>query len=273
MTAGIGPRLSFCRRFFCLRAVLLFGVGLFSGCSLFLRQPPLPRHAGIDVTDAADEKFAALVENADIIYFPSESVATAGRAGTAWKLLETLQRNGGLFALGWDLIGPAGDADNGLLREARRVGAHILALRCPPEITAAMSSDAAGISQSFEPPPRDFENFARRPSAHGMSEAKLRAAYEAALLAEEFAAARIAGHFREHPDQKILVFVRGDQLGRNHGVPYFVAQKTRARQLVLDSQPHPSSRSRLMAWDGSLLRQPRRLEVVDGAPLAAGDKL
>lgn len=264
--------------------ILLTSASLCSSCSFFSRPPPLPRHAAIESTIAADEEFTALVQNADIIYFPSESVTLTARTEAVWKLLEALQRTGDSFALGWDLIGGeeqplldrwakrqaaasdviprlhlrgAADGDENcraFLREANRSGAQILGLSCPPELLSKKASGSTSaspakeeISREFQPPSGDFERFAQRPSSRGVNEAKLRAAYEAKLLAEEFAAARIAGYFREHRSEKILVFARRDQLGRHHGVPYFVAQKTKARQLVLNSQNHPPPRSRLFA--------------------------
>jgi hypothetical protein len=215
---------------------------LVSGCSFFSRQPPLPRRAAIELTGRG-EKFARLIEDADIVYFPSESLALDSRSEAAWKLLEALRRNAPSFALGWDLAGS--DAEHReFLAEAGRSGAEILSLRPAGQVIADESL------RGFEPPPGDFERFARRFSPREFSEARVRAAYEAALLAEQFAAAKIAGRFREHPAEKIVVFLRRDYLGRDHGVPFFVAQKTKARQLILNPQRHPDSASGLLARNG-----------------------
>ena len=121
----------------------------------------------------------------------------------------------------------------------------------------------------FHPPPGDFERFAERFSAARMNETGLRAAYEAALLVEEFAADRIFGYFREHRDEKLLVFVDRRHLENNRGVPYFVAQKIKARQLVLDSQ---SNRLQLLALRNRRAF-PWRLEIIDGSPRAGSDQL
>jgi hypothetical protein len=67
----------------------------------------------------------------------------------------------------------------------------------------------------------------------------------------------------------LLVLVHRRHLGNDRGVPYFVAQKIKARQLVLDSQPHPPARSQLLALGG----REGRLEIVDGAPGAGRDQL
>jgi len=212
------------------RGFLCAAFFLVSSCSFFSRQPPLPRRAAIEPTGSG-EKFASLIEGADIIYFPSESVVLDSRSEAAWKLLEALRRSGVSFALAWDLVGREDERRN-FLAEAGKSGAEILPLRAPAQM------EADETSRGFEPPPGDFERFARRFSTRDPSEARLRDAYEAALLAQEFAAAKISAHFREHRGEKILVFLRRDHLGPDRGVPYFVAQKTKARQLILKPERH-----------------------------------
>jgi hypothetical protein len=214
-----------------VRGFLFAGCFLLSSCSFFSRQPPLPRRAAIEPTGSG-EKFGALVEEADIIYFPSESVALESRSEAAWKLLGALRRNGGTVAIGWDLV-ERDDAHRNFLAEAGKSGAEILPLRAPAQVVADETF------RGFEPPPGDFERFARRFSSRDANEARVRGAYETALLAQQFAAAKISSHFREHREEKILVFLRRDYLGRDRGVPYFVAQKTKARQLILNPQRHP----------------------------------
>jgi len=213
-----------------VRGLLCAVFFLVSSCSFFPRQPPLPRRTAIEPTGSG-EKFASLIEGADIIYFPSESVVLDSRSEAAWKLLEALRRSGDSFALGWDLVGRE-DEHRNFLAEAGKSGAEILALRSP----AQMESDET--FRGFEPPPGDFEVFVRRFSSRGLNEAGLRAAYETALRSQEFAAAKISAHFREHRGEKILVFLRRDHLGPDRGVPYFVAQKTKARQLILKPERH-----------------------------------
>jgi hypothetical protein len=106
-----------------LGAALLF---LLSSCGYFSHQPPLPRRAAVEPS-GSEEKFAALVQDADIIYFPSESVALHSRAEAAWKLLETLRGRGGSFAIGWDWNGNEGDRRT-YVDEASKAGAEILGL-------------------------------------------------------------------------------------------------------------------------------------------------
>jgi len=221
------------------RAFLGAGVCLLLSCSFFSRQPPLPRHAAIEPT-GSDKKFSSLIEDADIIYFPSESVALGSRAEAAWKLLEAVRRHGGSFALGWDETGNE-EKHRDFLAEASKAGGEILTLRAPAQ------GDANETLRGFEPPPGDYERFALQFASRELSEAKLRGMYETVLLAEQYAAAKIAAHFREHRGEKILVFVRRAHLGRDHGVPYFVAQKTKARQLILNPQRHRDSAPGLLA--------------------------
>ena len=200
----------------------------------------MPRHAAIE-SSGSDEKFAHLVEEADIIYFPSEAVALSSRSETAWRLVEALRRNGNSFALGWDLRAEEDPKHRGFFTEAAKSGAEVLALHPPAELAPD------DISRGFEPPPGDFERFAQRLASRHVSEVKLRAIYEAELLAEQFAAEKIATYFRNHRSEKMLVFLREDQLGPDHGVPYFVSQKTKARQLILNPKRHSASGPGLLA--------------------------
>jgi hypothetical protein len=87
----------------CLIALLASG----GSCAFFYRQPALPKHAAIEATETpqTDEKFTALVQNADIIYFPTELLGPPPRTEPATKLVEALQRNGNSFAIGSDLVG------------------------------------------------------------------------------------------------------------------------------------------------------------------------
>jgi hypothetical protein len=187
------------------RAICLAAFSLLSSCSFFSRQPPLPRRAAIEPS-GSEEKFAALVQEADIIYFPSESVALHSRSETAWKLLETLRGRGGPFAIGWDW-GNEGDRRN-YLDEASKGGAEILAL----------------------------------------NDAKWRSQNEADLSVDEFVANEITAYVRGHRNDKLLLFLRRERLGMGQGVPYLVAQKTKARQLILNPRRRSDSGPGLLAF-------------------------
>ena len=253
-------------------------LGLLGSCAFFSRPPALPRHAAIEsrVAPQADDKYDPLVENADIIYYPAELVGSPQRSEPAWKLAEALHRHGRAFVVGWDafgadqqplldqwgkgrglenetlaqlhLSGGAGDRENcrAFLRESRKFGARFLALRKVRDLrVTAVPTD------------------------------------EEAFQAEEFAVEKIVEQFRERRSEKLLVFLHRRHLGETRGVPYLVAQKVKARQLVLDSREHPSGRTRLLAFvthrggiAGSLLFGiARRLQIVNRTPVSAGDQL
>lgn len=234
---------------------------LFGGCSFFSPPPPLPRQAAIE-RGSSDERFASIVEDADIIYFPSEVFVLLHRADPAWRLLEALRRSGNGFAVGFDSGAPA-ESRQVLLAEAKKSEATVLELRKPDELTGEQ------ISTGFTPPPGDYDRFARRPEFRAVTEAKIRAAYEAELLAEQFAAGAIAAHAKEHGNDKILIVMGRAHLGHTYGVPYFVAQKTRARQLVLNPEERARSGPGLLARGGNGTSRRVRgdaFNVVDRAP-------
>lgn len=231
MRAGSGAFFYFFRQA-CLTATLLSC----SSCAFFSRPPALPQHAAIETkaTPLADARFAALVQNADIIYFPTELLGPGLSSGPAAKVMDALQGSGNSFAIGWDFIAVEEQAlldqwangeiateglftrlhlcgtererekDRALLVEAKKWRARFLALRSPGDMRAEI----------------------------------------------EFAAQRIVGQFREHRDEKLLIFLGRRHLETTSGVPHFVAQKIKARQLVLDSDPDRSSRTQLLAWRG-----------------------
>jgi hypothetical protein len=64
--------------------------------------------------------------------------------------------------------------------------------------------------------------------------------------ADQLVADQIASHFREHRNDKILIFIPRGRLGLGRGVPYLVAQQTKARQLILNPTKSPAS-PRLLA--------------------------
>jgi hypothetical protein len=80
-----------------------------------------------------------------------------------------------------------------------------------------------------------------------MSEAgKLGARVLALNDADQLVAENIASYFREHRHDKVLVFIRRERLGLGRGVPYLVAQQTKARQLILNPAKSPAG-PRLLA--------------------------
>ena len=69
---------------------------------------------------------------------------------------------------------------------------------------------------------------------------------ESVTQTDQSVADRIAKYFREHHRVKILVFIRRESLGLDHGVPYFVGQQTKARQLILNPRRGGPSTPRLV---------------------------
>ena len=179
------------------KVLLVFGLvsaaGLLPGCSVFHREPPLPRRAVIEA-GGSDEKFAGLIEEADIIYFPSEAAVFGSHSDPAWKLLAALRSRGDKFAIGWDWSGNESDR-HAFVIEAGKPGARVLVL-----------SDA-----------------------------------------NQLVADKIASYFGEHRNDKILVFLRRERLALGQGVPYLVAQETKARQLILNPRKSPAPGPRLLA--------------------------
>jgi hypothetical protein len=186
-----------------IKALLAVGlgcaIGFLSGCSVFHREPPLPRRAVIEA-GGSDERFAELVEEADIIYFPSEAAVFGSHSDLAWKLLDALRRDAGAFAIAWDWTGNERERRD-YLAQADKAGAHLMALN------------------------------------------------ETGANGDQFAADKIASYFREHRNGKVLVFIRRERLGLGQGVPYLVAQQTKARQLILNPRKSSAPGARLLARD------------------------
>ena len=67
--------------------------------------------------------------------------------------------------------------------------------------------------------------------------------------ADQIVAEKIVTYLREHRNDKVLVFIRRERLGLGQGIPYLVAQQTKARQLILNPRKSSSSGARLLAWN------------------------
>ncbi|HVF70450.1 MAG TPA: hypothetical protein VM940_02480 [Chthoniobacterales bacterium] len=186
------------------RVILVLVLAQFSSCAFFSRPPALPRREAIEPT-GSEEKFAKLLEDADIVYFPSEVADLESRSEAAWRLLEALRRGGGGFAIGWDWASNDNHRRR-YLEEAGRAGGATLALN-------ELKSQAG----------------------------------ETGWSPEQAVADEIATYFREHRSDKMLVFLRRERLGMDHGVPYLVAQKTKARQLILNPRRHREQGPGLLA--------------------------
>jgi hypothetical protein len=179
------------------RAVVLAAATfLLSSCSLFHREPPLPRRAVIE-PHGSEAKFVDLIQETDIVYFPSEAAVFGSRSDAVWKLLDAL-RDSGSFVVAWDWSGNERDRRD-FLDEASKRGAQLLAVN------------------------------------------------ELGANADQAAADRIGSYYRDHRSDKVLVFLRRERLGLGQGVPYLVAQQTKARQLILNPRKSSGPGGRLLA--------------------------
>ena len=64
---------------------------------------------------------------------------------------------------------------------------------------------------------------------------------------DQIVADKIVTYLREHRNDKVLVFIRRERLGLGQGIPYLVAQQTKARQLILNPRKSSSLGARLLA--------------------------
>ncbi|MEP6698988.1 MAG: hypothetical protein ABJB09_04585 [Verrucomicrobiota bacterium] len=203
-----------------------------------------------------DQYFAELIQQAEIFYFPTELLGPPVASEPAWKFLAALRRSGGSFALGWDLIG---GEQQPLLEQWR---------------SREISNDKFMVQIHFAGSVRERENcraFLRETQSFGVRQLALRPPDTVGLSSEvalpQFAAEQIAASLSDHPDKKFVAFIHRRELDSARGVPYFVAQKTKVRQLVLDLPPPPSSPPHLLTNHGAA-GLGRGFEVVDRAPRA-----
>jgi len=257
------------RRLFSYTSLLLASVILLSGCTFFARRPPLPKQASVErlPQPATGTDFSADVENADIIYFPTERAASGGRSEPAARLLEALEKRAQPFAIGWDMIdasqqplldqletarankreeliaqldlaadGRAREHCRAVLRETRATAVQFLALRGPRELLGKISIGDRLTSEEEKLLPRGYKIL---PKEGGDS------VNRAELVALGFVAEAIVRSYHAASNgHKLIVFVSERSLQAEGGLPYLVAQKLNARQLVFG--PSTKERPKLM---------------------------
>lgn len=268
-------------------AVFVCVAGLFQSCTFFAGKPALPKHASVQefATPTAETDYAALVTNADIIYFPGERAASGARAEPAALLLDALQKSGARFAIAWDVIdgaqqplleemagkkgaereeliarlnlsgsGRAREHCRAVLRESGFTGIRHLGVACPDVLLGKVRTaerltpdEEMELPNGFATPPGGFGAYAEWPSAAGEQGPRTLAFFRAAMVRQQYAAEKIVRHFRERGvEGKLLVFLRRGDLEAGQGVPRYVAQKLQLRQLVLDSSTPISPRPKLL---------------------------
>lgn len=291
--------------------LLLCAAAAFSSCAVFSSKPPLPKHASIERrgSPAGATDYRALVEEAQVIYFPHERAASSGRSEPAALLLEAMQQSGKPYAIGWSLVeasqqavldelqassgsardelvaqlrllgsGRAREHCRSILRDARLAGLRHVALRVPKPLFDKIASGATptaeerdALPRGFTAPAGGFQTYAERLATEdGVNARSVEGAYRAEVLQRQFAAETIVRYFRAAPpDARLVVFSSSAEFADGHGIPYYVAQKIDLRQLVFDREASQPRRSPLLTRFERALR--RSLEVVDGAPRPARD--
>lgn len=272
--------------------------------------PPLPKRAALETAGAPalPTDFAAIVAGADIIYFPVERAASAGRSEPAALLLEAFQNSGGPVAIGWDLIdgtqqplldeiaaaparareqlvsrlelagnGRAREHCRAVLRQTGAPGVRHLALRLPESVSEKLRIGAVLtpeeqllVTTRFNPPAAGLEKFATQmTAAESLSGRDVAAAYRARAAAQQFAAGQIVRHFEGGGGGKLLVFVHAADVESGTGIPFYVAQKLQLRQLVLGPSTQRNDAAKLLTRAHGHGRG--RLDVVDGTPGSVRD--
>lgn len=272
----------------------------FAGCA---SKPALPKRAALSAgfSDSRPD-FAATVAEADIIYFPAERAASGARSEPAALLLEAFQANGTPFAIAWDNIssdqqplldefasqqvaarekslarveiggtGRAREHCRAVLRETGATGIRQLALRPPAHASNEGAAESQGEPPStmrFRVPPFGLETFAERmTAAESLSGRDVASAYRARLASQQFAAEQIVRFFQTRGIPKLLVFIQTSDLESSDGVPFYVAQKLKLRQVVLGANAPRSSAMKLLTRSGPGSGW-RGFQIVDGAPVA-----
>jgi len=267
----------------------------------------LPKYASVEAAarQSSSENFAALVPNADVVYFPVESASHGGRSDPAALLLAALQKTGAPIAVAWDIIdvsqqplldelqgaqgaaresligrleldgtGRAREYCRSVLRSPASAAIRHLAIAPPPALNAKvrageeLNGDEQGeVPRGFRTPAGEMEAFTERlAGTRTAAGIDVTGLYREHLFAEQFAAERIARHFQSGGAGKLLVFLRQSDLEPGRGVPYFVPQKVQLRQLVFGSDRTRGGTKLLTDRDPA-----RGVEIVDGAPGAARD--
>jgi hypothetical protein len=268
-----------------LHALALFiGCSLLSSCGLFSAKPPLPKQASIAASESNRvDQFAMAVRQADIIYFPLEAVDDDSNEEPAGKILEAFRRNTKSFSIAWqgietdqqtilDQIAEKQDHIEDFLNQLRwsysrqtrekcrailraNAGIQQLALGCPRVVKAKLQSgealsgeEEASVPRGYRAPIGDLEDFAEQLAAmKGLHEREIAHLYRAHLFAEQFAAEKIVTFMRQREGVKLLVFLRRRDFVGSGGLPYFVAQKLKLRQIRFDSdQSFGRARPRLL---------------------------
>jgi hypothetical protein len=278
------------------RRLLLGASLLLSGCGMFAVKPSLPKQAETESPIDNTDKWALAVQRADIIYFPVEAIGSESIDQALAKIVEALQNGGTQFLIAWqgiehDKSNPESPSDprwtySGRLRDHCRtvmrqtIDARHLFLGLPVGIReklqrgSALDDNEKGLlPRGYRTPANGLEDFAEQlATVRGLQEREIENLYRAHLAAEQFAAEHIVTHLRGHEGEKLLVFARRRELGGELGLPAFVEQKLKLRQINFELEGSRKVQSRLV--------RSRRsgggigaFQVVDRAPGSGCDRL
>jgi hypothetical protein len=243
---------------------LLLVVVLLGGCTA--NKPPLPKFAVSEAPRPVPpvDAWSTKLRETDIVYFglTKKSIVDDKPAS---HIVESFQANGARVALGWaelsitqqplldqwqrqeisgpelvDQLGPP--ARREWFQRALRPDLIQRALGSPPDLLRKIrageklqAEERALLPNDYRANPDDFDNFSDRVA----TSARLRRydithLYRAHLAAEQMIAENIVRFTRETPEVKLLVFLPDDVMTSPREVANYVAQKTSARQMILD---------------------------------------
>ena len=148
------------------------------------------------------------------------------------------------FDRGWGRTSPAYQR---ILSWCRKEAVPVVALNAPPRVARKLArNEPLTVEQkrlipNFPEPPGGFEQFRVAMSGHQTGDS-LRRYYEAQRAWDQTMAGRIHAWLSSHPGTIVVL------LGRFHadprtGVPWYVAQRSSARQLILLFDAEPGSRN------------------------------
>ena len=278
------------------RIILLATPLLLGGCGLFSSKPSLPKQAATEYHADSNDKWMLAVQRADIIYFPVEAIDSASREEAPMKIVQALQNSGTQFSIAWQgiehgKIGPNAASEprwsyTGRLRDRCRdvlrqtIDARHLFVGLPGAIRAKLQRGAllddhekGLMPRGYRTPANGLENFAEQlATVRGLQEREIENLYRAHVAAEQFTAEQIVSHLREHAGEKLLVFARRRELAGDLGLPAFVAQKLKLRQINFELQRSHKAQPRLVSSPrtaGSV----SRTQIVNLAPGSARHRL
>jgi hypothetical protein len=278
------------------RVLLLTVAFLMCGCGLFSTKPSLPKQAGTESSIDNADKWTLAVQRADIIYFPVEAIGAESDEQPSVKIVRALQNGGTRFSIAWQGIEHSkSDPDipseprwtyTGQLRDRCRnvlrqtIDARHLFVGLPAAIRAKLQrgsildeNEKGLMPRGYRTPANGLEDFAEQlATVRGLQEREIENLYRAHVAAEQFAAEQIVTYLREHEGEKLLVFARRRELGGGLGLPAFVAQKLKLRQINFELEGSRKAQPRLVSLPrtgGSI----GGIQIVNRAPHSGRDRL